>query len=127
MPLTKREFGDLRSVTLGVTLHMIITVPFFLLSSLFYKKHVADRKIEIDTFFNNVSTEVVEDDDVENVLDNKQRLALGRLIQVAGLGITFLCVVPNPFWGRVVFIFVGLIVLSVGTGLILATKRIGKR
>lgn len=126
MRLTKREFGDLRSVTLGVTLHMIITVPFFLLSTLFYKKHAADRKNEIDTFFNNVSTEVIEDDSVENILDNKQRLVLGRLIQVAGGGIACLCVVPNLFWGRLIFIFVGLIVLSVGTGLILAMKRISK-
>ena len=125
-PLTRREFSDLRSVTLGISFHMLITVPFYLISTFFYKGHEGERKIELETFFNNVSTEVVAEYVDENELDNKQRFILGKLIQVVGVAIACLCIVPNLFWGRLVFIIVGFIVILVGTALKLAVSKSNK-
>ena len=126
-PLTRREFSDLRSVTLGISFHMLITVPFYLISTFFYKEHEGERKIELDTFFNNVSTEVVAEYVDGNELDNKQRFILGKLIQLVGVAIACLCIVPNLLWGRLVFIIVGFIVIIVGTALKVAVSKSNKK
>ncbi|GAA0178893.1 Na+:solute symporter [Clostridium sediminicola] len=117
-PLTSREFGDMRSVTLGIVLHLGITMTFYLMSQLFYKGHSEERQKEVDQFFYNTSTEVIAEHDDEVEVDNKQRMMLGRLIQAGGAGITALLLVPNPLWGRIVFIAVGGIVFFVGTLLV---------
>lgn len=121
-PLTKREFGDMRSMTLGVTLHLGITMTFYFLTTLFYKGHSPERQAEVDQFFYNVNTEVVVDYDDEAEVDNKQRMMLGRLIQAGGAGITALMLVPNPLWGRGVFLLIGAMVVLVGTMLVKSVK-----
>ena len=85
-----------------------------------------ERQAEVDQFFHNTTTEVVADYEGEEELDNKQRSILGRLIQVGGTGIMLLLFVPNPLWGRMVFIAVGGIVLLVGTFLIKSAKSLEK-
>ncbi|GAA0178920.1 Na+:solute symporter [Clostridium sediminicola] len=126
-PLTSREFGDMRSITLGVALHLGITMTFFLMSQLFYKGHSEERQKEVDLFFYNTNTEVVADYDDETEVDNKQRLMLGRLIQAGGAGIIALLLIPNPLWGRIVFIAVGGIVLLVGTVLVKSVTVVEKK
>ncbi|MDO4298912.1 MAG: hypothetical protein Q4C59_10655 [Lachnospiraceae bacterium] len=126
-PLTSREFGDLQSLTLGVVLHGCITLPFFLLSQLFFKGYSKDRQAEVDLFFSNVETEVVaEKEDGEN-LDNRQREMLGKLILAMGVAIMALILVPNPLSQRLVFIGVGGIVAIVGVGLLLSAKQAAKQ
>lgn len=56
-PLTGREYGEMRSVTLGVSLHLGITMMFFFISTFFYKGHSEERQKEVDQFFYNVNTE----------------------------------------------------------------------
>lgn len=85
---------------------------------LFYKGHSEERQKDVDLFFHNVNTEVIADYDDDEEVDNKQRLMLGRLIQAGGAGIIALMLVPNPMWGRLVFLAVGGIVLLVGTLLV---------
>lgn len=53
-------------------------------------------------------------------LDNKQRQMLGKLIAVAGIGVMFMALLPNPVWGRLVFILCGAIVGGVGLLLVKA-------
>lgn len=122
--LTAREFSDLQSLTLGVGLHACITLPFFLLSQLFFKGYSKERQEEVDLFFSNVETEVVTNEEEDNNLDNKQREMLGKLILTMGIAIMLLILVPNPFSQRLVFISVGGIVAVVGIGLLLSVKKI---
>lgn len=126
-PLTSREFGDMKSVTLGIVLHFCITMPFYLISQLFYKGHSAERQKEVDLFFYNTTTEVIAEHDGQEKLDNKQRMMLGRLIQAVGIGVIALLLVPNPLWGRIIFIAVGGIVLLVGTLLVKSVTFVEKK
>ncbi|OON92800.1 MAG: hypothetical protein ATN33_06570 [Epulopiscium sp. Nele67-Bin001] len=121
-PLTSAEFSDMKSMTLGVVLHGCITLPFFLLSQLFYKEPSPERKAEIDLFFTNVETEVIADEDECQDSDTRQRDTLGKLLAIAGIFITLMVLLPNES-GRLVFIAVGAIVTSVGAGLIYSAKN----
>jgi solute:Na+ symporter, SSS family len=122
-PLTDREWGDIKSITLPIVLHLCITVPFFLLSQLFYKEPTGERKEEVDSFFKNISTEVKADYENELESDNHQRKMLGKLIIVMGICILTLVLVPNPLSGRLVFVGVSAIVLLIGFGLIKAITK----
>ena len=126
-PLTRREFGDLRSMTLGTGGHLVITMGFYFLTTLFYKEPTGERKEEIELFFNNLNTEVIADYDDEEELDNKQRMMLGRLIQAGGAGIMALLLVPNPMSGRLIFVLTGGIVLLIGTMLVRSAKPTEKK
>ncbi|MGR5066424.1 sodium:solute symporter family transporter [Photobacterium sp. DNB22_13_2] len=122
-PISAREFAEMKSVTLGVIGHMSITLPFFVLSRFFYKEPSPERAAEINKFFNNVDTEVVvEDTEASIVMDNKQHDMLGKMLLTASLFLASLALVPNPLWGRALFIVVASIVGFIGF-LLLRSKR----
>lgn len=77
-------------------------------------------KKDVDTFFGNLATPLVAESTEQKKLDNKQRRMLGTLIAVAGVGVMTMFVLPNPMWGRLVFVLCGLIVFSVGLLLVKA-------
>ncbi|KPL94510.1 MULTISPECIES: sodium:solute symporter family transporter [Vibrio] len=117
--LTGREWSDLK-VAIGLIGHIIFTAGFFVLSTLFYKPLPAHREKDVDKFFNNLATPLVAESNEQKKLDNKQRRMLGSLIAVAGVGVMTMFVLPNPMWGRMVFVLCGLIVFSVGLLLVKA-------
>ncbi|MFI3228405.1 MAG: transporter [Clostridia bacterium] len=119
--ITAAEFSDMKSLTLGVLLHACITLPFFLCSTFFFKGFSSkEREEEHALFFSNIATEVVsEEDDPEAVeSDNNQRKTLGKLLLIAGFGISLLALMPNTFANRLIFLGVAGIVLAVGFGLV---------
>ncbi|MUJ27707.1 transporter [Aliivibrio fischeri] len=117
--LTTREWADLK-VAVGLIAHMVFTGGFFLLSTLFYKPLAAHREKDVDKFFENLATPLVSESTEQKILDNKQRRMLGSLIAVAGIGVMAMFTLPNPLWGRMVFVFCGLIVFGVGLLLVKA-------
>ncbi|MEZ8022619.1 transporter [Vibrio sp. 1F255] len=117
--LTGREWADLK-VAIGLIGHIIFTAGFFILSTLFYKPLAEHREKDVDKFFNNLATPLVAESNEQKKLDNKQRRMLGSLIAVAGVGVMTMFVLPNPMWGRMVFVLCGLIVFSVGLLLVKA-------
>ncbi|MCQ1057672.1 sodium:solute symporter family transporter [Photobacterium sp. DNB23_23_1] len=122
-PISAREFAEMKSVTLGVIGHMSITLPFFVLSRFFYKEPSPERAAEINKFFNNVDTEVVVEDTEASIrMDNKQHDMLGKMLLTASLFLASLALVPNPLWGRALFIVVASIVGFIGF-LLLRSKR----
>ncbi|MEZ9075898.1 transporter [Vibrio cyclitrophicus] len=123
-PLSAREFAEMKSVTLGVVGHMSITLPFFVLSQFFYKGHTPEREVEVNRFFSNVDTEVVVEENVTSIaMDNKQRDMLGKMLLVAAVFLSMLVLIPNPMWGRMLFMIVALIIGGIGGLLLLASKR----
>ena len=123
-PLTDREFAEMKSVTLGVIGHMAITMPFFVLSQFFYQEPRPERAAEINQFFSNTDKEiVVEDTAVSIAMDNRQREMLGKVLLLAALFLSLLVFIPNPIWGRTLFVLIGLIVGSIGGLLLIAAKR----
>ncbi len=117
--LTGREWADLK-VAIGLIGHIVFTAGFFVLSTLFYKPLPEHREKDVDKFFNNLATPLVAESSEQKKLDNKQRRMLGSLIAVAGVGVMTMFVLPNPMWGRMVFVLCGLIVFSVGLLLVKA-------
>ncbi|MEZ8824754.1 transporter [Vibrio amylolyticus] len=117
--LTGREWSDLK-VAIGLIGHVVFTAGFFVLSTLFYKPLPEHREKDVDKFFSNLSTPLVAESTEQKKLDNKQRRMLGSLIAVAGVGVMAMFVLPNPMWGRMVFVLCGLIVFSVGLLLVKA-------
>ena len=117
--LTGREWSDLK-VAIGLIGHVIFTAGFFVLSTVFYKPLPEHREKDVDKFFTNLSTPLVAESTEQKKLDNKQRRMLGSLIAVAGVGVMTMFVLPNPLWGRLVFVLCGVIVLSVGLLLVKA-------
>ncbi|MFM2639814.1 sodium:solute symporter family transporter [Vibrio chagasii] len=117
--LTGREWADLK-VAIGLIGHIVFTAGFFVLSTLFYKPLAEHREKDVDKFFNNLATPLVAESTEQKKLDNKQRRMLGSLIAVAGVGVMTMFVLPNPMWGRMVFVLCGLIVFAVGLLLVKA-------
>ncbi|MCY9869962.1 sodium:solute symporter family transporter [Vibrio barjaei] len=117
--LTAREWADLK-VAIGLIGHMIFTAGFFVLSTLFYKPLPEHREKDVDKFFNNLATPLVAESTEQKKLDNRQRRMLGSLIAVAGVGVMAMFVLPNPLWGRFVFVLCGSIVFAVGLLLVKA-------
>ncbi len=117
--LTKREWSDLK-VAVGLIGHITFTGGFFMLSTLFYKPLSAAREKDVDKFFNNLSTPLVSEGVTQQKLDNKQRKMLGTLIAVAGVGVMAMFLLPNPIWGRMIFVLCGGIVMGVGLLLVKA-------
>lgn len=117
--LTKREWSDVK-VAIGLIGHITLTGGFFVASTLFYKPLREERQADVDKFFNNLETPLVSESTAQKKLDNKQRQMLGKLIAVAGVGVMLMALLPNPIWGRMVFILCGSIVGGVGLLLVKA-------
>ncbi|WAA08941.1 sodium:solute symporter family transporter [Fervidibacillus albus] len=122
-PLTAREWGDIKSVTLGIILHSTITIPFFFLTKLFYRGLSKERQKEVDLFFNNISTEVVAEHEDEAEVDRYQRKVLGKLILLFGGLILLLILVPNSLSGRLLFGFLSAIIISIGFALVKSANK----
>ena len=84
-----------------------------------------EREEAVQRFFHNLDTPLVNESEAQHRLDNHQRILLGRLISVLGVFIVAMMVLPNPFWGRMVFLACGFIVLAVGLLLFNAAAKSG--
>ena len=65
-------------------------------------------------FFTNRDTPVVKEKYEHALLDNRQRIILGRMIAAAGIFMMSMMAVPNPFGERLLFLGCGIAVLLVG-------------
>ncbi len=116
---TNREAADLNLIlTLGV--HIFITAVFFWGTTFFYKASTDKNKLQTERFFVNMGTPVIADD-LQNDVDQQQRDKLGRMVIIMGAGILLMALIPNPFWGRMIFV---LCAVFLGTiGFLLKRKR----
>lgn len=109
---TKREATDLNLIlTLGV--HVIITSGFFWMTSLFYDESADANAPETKRFFENLETPVVADE-LQGEIDRQQRDKLGGMVMIMGGGILLMSIIPNPLWGRLVFVLCAGIISLIG-------------
>ncbi len=113
VPLTDREWVDL-VVAISLTSHVVITGGFFCLTPLFYKRLPENREADVDRFFTNINTPLRKKEGDHAHLDNRQRILLGRTIAAAGVLVIAMMALPNPLWGRLVFLGCGSAVILVG-------------
>ncbi|MGJ8679520.1 sodium:solute symporter family transporter [Paraglaciecola sp.] len=119
--LTKREWTDL-VVSISLISHIVITGGFFCLTTLFYKGLPEKREESVERFFTNINTPLVKEKGSHVHLDNRQRILLGRMIAIAGILVMAMMALPNPLWGRLVFLICGAFVFAVGFMLFSATE-----
>ncbi len=111
-PFTARESTDMGLIlTLGA--HVFITAVFFCMTTLFYKESKDKNKLERERFFKNLQTPVVADDQQDEV-DRQQRNKLGTMVICMSGGILLMSLIPNPFWGRMIFVLCALIIFIIG-------------
>ena len=111
--LTGREWKDI-IVAASLISHIIITGGFFCLTTLFYRGLTPERDKAVTRFFTNRDTPVVKGKYEHALLDNRQRIILGRMIAAAGIFMMSMMAVPNPFGERLLFLGCGIAVLLVG-------------
>ncbi|MEM7279240.1 MAG: transporter, partial [Pseudomonadota bacterium] len=117
--LTKREWVDL-VVAISLISHVVITGGFFCLTTLFYRRLPGEREQAVSRFFTNIATPLRKTPGDHAHLDNRQRLLLGRTVAVAGILVMAMMALPNPLWGRLVFLCCGAFVFTVGVALFMS-------
>ncbi len=110
--LTAREAADMH-LMLTLAAHLFITAGFFCLSGLFYREQADEYGIERDDFFKDVETPVIADD-AQGSYDQQQRNKLGGMVIFMGGGILLMMLIPNPLWGRLIFLACALVIASIG-------------
>ncbi|WP_041522205.1 sodium:solute symporter family transporter [Gilvimarinus agarilyticus] len=110
--LTGREAVD---INLMITLagHLLVTAGFFCATTLFYRDSSDKNKAETDSFFKDLETPVVSDNEQDDY-DRQQRNKLGLMIKIMGAGVLLMTLIPNPLWGRVMFVACSFIIFMIG-------------
>jgi SSS family transporter len=121
--LTGREWVDL-VVAISLMSHVVITGGFFCLTTVFYKGLPKVRETAVERFFTNINTPLLKEESEHAHLDNRQRMLLGRMVAIAGILIMAMMALPNPLWGRLVFLFCGVLVFVVGVMLFSAVTDV---
>lgn len=121
--LTTREWVDL-VVAISLISHVVVTGGFFCLTTLFYRRLPANREAAVDQFFTNIGTPLHKSEGDHAHLDNRQRILLGRMVAIAGILIIAMMALPNPLWGRLVFLGCGAVVFFVGVMLFSAATEV---
>lgn len=109
---TSRESADM-SLILTLAAHVFITAGFFWATSLFYNESTDNNKAETDRFFKHLETPVIADDQ-QDEFDRLQRNKLGTMVICMSAGILLMALIPNPLWGRMIFVLCALIIFVIG-------------
>lgn len=110
--LTSREIVDM-NIILTIAGHVFITGGFFWATSLFYNEATDEHKVETDRFFEDLVTPVIADDQQDEI-DSQQRNKLGNMVMTMSVGILLMALIPNPIWGRIMFVVCALAIASIG-------------
>ncbi|MEM5332316.1 hypothetical protein VSR34_38470, partial [Paraburkholderia sp. JHI2823] len=86
---------------------------FFCLTMLFYREPGEARRAQLDSFYHDFTREVVSDAS-QSEFDRLQRLKLGRITLMMGAGLLAMLAIPNPLWGRLLYLCCALAILALG-------------
>jgi solute:Na+ symporter, SSS family len=120
-PLNPDEatYLKLAVTTLGGT--VIVGSAWYFFTSLFYKSAPEAERDRIKLFFANLHTPV-DKHGVEGVQTAIYKL-LGSLCMVYGAFVLILIAIPNAATGRLAFVFCGGVIFSVGTVLLIRSRK----
>lgn len=113
--LTRREASEL-NVIITIAAHLFVTTPFFLATCFFYREDRDSHREETKRFFADLETPVISDDEHSDV-DRQQRNKLGTMVLIMGTGMLLMTLIPNPYWGRLLFLGCALVILLIGASL----------
>ena len=101
------------NLILTLAAQVFLTAGFFCATSFFYKESKDNNKLETARFFENLETPVIADDQ-QDEFDRQQRNKLGTMVMCMGTGILLMALIPNPLWGRLIFVACALIISGIG-------------
>ncbi|MBU2675675.1 MAG: transporter [Gammaproteobacteria bacterium] len=110
--LTAREVVDM-NLMLTLAAHLFITAGFFCSTTLFYSEEKDNYRLLREDFFTDLETPVVADG-AQGGYDHQQRNKLGTMVMLMGAGILLMALIPNPMWGRLIFVMCALSILTIG-------------
>ncbi|MCQ8849110.1 transporter [Alteromonas stellipolaris] len=110
--LTRRESIDL-NLMLIIVAQLVITAGFFCATALFYNPEKDAHKAETERFFKDVETPVIADFEQDDY-DRQQRNKLGVMVIIMSAGMLVMMLIPNPLWGRLMFLGCAVIMLAIG-------------
>ncbi len=127
--LNPREIGDLKiTITTGVV--SVISVGWFFMTMLFYRKDEKPYVDQVDDFFKDMRTPIQVDEHELGVYENEARQSnvLGNLSLVYGGFITLLVLIPeNNLQGRLIIFCCGGVIVAIGMILKYFSKRSRKK
>lgn len=109
---TRRESIDINLI-ITIVAHLVITAGFFCSTTFFYKEENDEHKQETARFFADLDIPVVADFE-QDEYDKQQRHKLGSMVMFMGCGVLAMTLIPNPPWGRLVFVMCALTILTIG-------------
>ena len=112
-PFTRREATDMNLI-LTIGAQVFITGGFFGLTSLFYKERSPENEQRRQAFFEDLETPVIVDE-AQTAYDRQQRRKLGVMVIYMGLGLCAMTLIPNPLWGRAMFLLCAIALIVIGT------------
>lgn len=113
--LTRREASEL-NVILTIAGHLFVTAPFFWATTLFYRPEQDRHREETERFFADLKRPVISDER-QSETDRQQKNKLGTMVLMMGTGMLLMALIPNPLWGRVLFVLCSLSILFIGASL----------
>lgn len=113
--LTARELSEART-TITIAAHLIFTAGFFCLTTLFYNEAKDPYVQSTKEFFEDVDTECVAEEG-QDLVDRMQRAKLGTLVIYMSAGLSLMVLIPNPLWGRLLFLGCAAAIFIVGYAL----------
>ncbi len=124
VPFSAQEAGDLRvAITTGLVLTVCVT--WFFVSLLFARGRSPAEVARVDGFFERMQKPV--DPEAEGVpgwvSDRRHYRVMGLLCLCYGGFILLLALLPNPFWGRLCFVFCGGVIAGLGAWLFCRSRR----
>ena len=120
--LTRRESVDI-NLMLTIGAHVFITAGFFCSTTFFYNEDRDQHKQGTDEFFLDFETPVIADAE-QNEYDRQQRHKLGSMVIIMGAGILLMTLIPNPPWGRLMFVACAVVILAIGVLLKKSATRV---
>lgn len=99
---TKREASEL-SVMSNIAAHLFLTGGFYCLTTLFYRRTENATQASTDAFFADLGRPELSDARPTEA-DIQQRQKLGVIVTTAGACLLLMVAIPNPLWGRMLFL-----------------------
>lgn len=125
-PLNTYENTDGRFIFVSLVV-LTSTVGWFFLTSLFYQQASSDDRKRVDALFKDMDTPVVHEQEHSFEQDHMQYQLVGLMALVFGGFILLGALIPNPFWGRCCFVFVGGTLFLIGVVLFGMSRRMRRR
>jgi hypothetical protein len=96
---------------------------WFFFTTLFYKNSSVEHQERVDKFFTAMNTPIDFEKEIGKGKDSVQSKTLGILCLIYGGFVLLMALVPNPFTGRLAFLFCGGLIGGVGLLLYRASQK----